>query len=189
VTCTPGLTIVSGTLAQGGTLSQSGVLCTDGINAFQNFSVFGDAISAPISFSLTTGPNTNAGSLLQDFSYNNLGANDIQITYQLVPGVTGFTLFAPANTTVTQVICSVRTGPNGFCPPANVLSLNPNWTASNGGSSFSSVKLPPGGPGDQVDWVFQNVAAAGTLSPEPITFSLMGAGLLAIGILGRRFRR
>jgi hypothetical protein len=173
-------------LAQGGTLSQSGVLCADGANVFQNFSVFGDAISSPISFSLSTGPNTNAGSLLQDFLYNNLGADDVQIRYQIVPAVTGFTLFAPPNTTVTQVICSSRPGPTGSCPPANVLSLNPNWTASNGGSSFSSLKLPPGGPGDQIDWVFQNVAGAGTLSPEPITFSLMGAGLLAIGILGRK---
>jgi len=81
---------------------------------------------------------------------------------------------------------------NGVCSSAHLLSLNPSWTASNGGSSYTTVLLPvpPRASQDNADFVFENVmngnGFAATTTPEPLTLWLMGGGLLAMGTVGRK---
>ena len=86
----------------------------------------------------------------------------------------------------------IRDGVNGVCSSAHLLSSNPSWTASNGGSSYTTVlpPVPPRASQDNADFVFENVmngnGFAATTTPEPLTLWLMGGGLLAMGTVGRK---
>jgi len=133
--------------------------------------------------------------MILDFSFTNLGSagQDIHITYTVMPGIiTGDLLVAGSNSTVNGLICGFATGVTGACSPTHLLSLNPSWTASNGGSSFTPVLLsiPPLGSLSGDDFVFENVlngqGFTATTTPEPLTLWLVGAGLLAIGAAGRK---
>jgi len=129
------MTIVTGTLSQGSTLSQLGAFCTEGSETVGNCEVFGATINTPTScFTLTTDPATDPVAMILDFSFTNLGSigQDIHILFSITPGITGDVLVAGPNSTVSGLICGFATGVNGVCSSAHLLSLNPNWTASNG---------------------------------------------------------
>jgi hypothetical protein len=144
---------------------------------------------------LTTGPSIDPATMVLDFSFTNLGSigQDIHITYTIMPGtITGDVLVAGPNSTVSGLICGFTTGVTGACSPSHLLSLNPSWTASNGGTSFSGVLLstPPRGSLSGADFVFENVlngsGFTATTTPEPLVFWLTAAGLLAIGAAARK---
>jgi hypothetical protein len=185
--CAPTQTIVSGTFTGGAVLSQSGNFCTEGIYTFSNFTVsVGADPSGPIpNWTLATGPATSSTGLVLDFAYTNLGTtgDDFQLTFDVMPGIGSETLTAGPSVTVTELICSVATGAGGSCP-GTVLTQNPSFGASNGGSSFSNVTLAG------TDFVFKDIAngsdVSETINPEPVTFSLMGLGLFAIWFAGRK---
>lgn len=181
--------IVTGTLTQNGSLTSS-FSCSIGSYTFSNFDVFGNVINEPGGISNFTLTESSSG-LGIGFGFPNLSAfnDDFELSFQISPGVAGETLSAGPGTVVSEVICSgVVSGPGGVpeCS-GTVLSQNPNWTASNGGSSSSLVTLAG------TDFVFKDVRGGSSLSqtiiPEPMTYSLMGAGLLGLGFLGRKLRR
>jgi hypothetical protein len=175
--------ILTGTLSQNTTLS-SGFSCSIGAFTFSNFSVFGTVINegAGLSFTLTESATASGIS----FGFNNLGTDDIALRFQLSPGVTGDTLTAGLGTSVSEGVCSVQPDTAGGCS-GTVLSLNPNWFATNGGSSFSTITIAAN------DFFFKDIRGGSgltqTFTPEPVTFSLMGLGLLGIGLVGRKLHK
>jgi hypothetical protein len=107
---------------------------------------------------------------------------DIQMTFQITPGVGSVLLETGPGTSITELLCADPTGPGGSCA-SGALNVSVLF-ATNGGVSFSLVDPAA------TDYVFKDIAGgsgfAQTFVPEPMTLSLMGAGLLAIGYFGRK---
>src|SRR5215470_1705583 len=64
----------------------------------------------------------------------------------------------------------IRDGVNGVCSSAHLLSSNPSWTASNGGSSYTTVlpPVPPRASQDNADFVFENVTNGNGFAQLPL---------------------
>jgi hypothetical protein len=179
---------LAATLMSGTPLPSAGLTCTEGIYTFSNFVVTGDAVPAPVSnFQVVLGPSTNASTLALGFAYTDLDSNgdDFTLTFQISPGVSFATVGAGPVVSVTELLCSVPTTGAGSCPGTR-LNTSP-LSASNGSTSGSSVTLAA------TDYVFKDIAGGSNViesfTPEPVTFSLMGLGLLAIGFAGRKRMR
>jgi hypothetical protein len=116
------------------------------------------------------------------------GANqDVQFMYTIVPGVTTLTLGAPSGPgSVNEGVCGVpMVLPNGSCSS----SISTGGTASNGALTTFAVASA------SEDFIFKDVNGVSEFEqiisavPEPMTFSLMGVGLLGLGLFGRRLRK
>jgi hypothetical protein len=176
------------TLMSGVALPSAGLTCTEGIYTFSNFVVTGDTVPTPVTnFSVSLGPSTSASGLILGLAYTDLDTNgdDFTVTYQISPGVNFATVGAGPAVSVTELLCSVPTTGAGSCP-GTVLNTS-TLGASNGSSSASSVTVAG------TDYVFKDIAGGSNViesfTPEPVTFSLMGLGLLAIGFAGRKRMR
>jgi hypothetical protein len=187
--CVPGSLIVGPATLSGGTILTSTFSCTEGAYTFSNFEVVGDTVPIPITnFSVSTGPSTNASAYILGFGYTDLSGTgaDFLLEYQITPGVVSASLSAGPGVNVSELLCAVPTGAGGSCPTG---ALNTTVLAtSNGGSVASNVTFA------QTDYVFKDISGGSNVVqdfvPEPVTFSLMGLGLLAIGFAGRkRIRR
>jgi hypothetical protein len=131
------------------------------------------------------------------FDFNpNLGSNsDLEFEFEVTGGVQAITLsLNSASGFVNETVCTKFT-PDGNC-------------ADGGGTQIgTTIGVTPASPNASVNlggtyqniWIFKdiNVGSAGGLSevnqgfltPEPLTFSLVGAGLLGLGLLRRRSNR
>ena len=106
---------------------------------------------------------------------------------------------------VNEVVCTVFTM-TGVCPSIDQLAiLNENSggavaTAYNGGTSSTAggVASVVFASAQSEVWIFKNINSGNApyseveqsyLVPEPMTFSLLGAGLLGLGLMGRRRRK
>jgi hypothetical protein len=177
-----------GTTLSGGTnLFNGSFSCSIGPYTFSNFDIYGASIPSPISnFSLTVTADAAGDLIIQS---TNLGADDVNLSFQISPGILGETLTSGAGASVSEFICSspgtIFTHDNLGC--TSVISTNPSWTSVNGSPSFSSVAAAG------TDYVFKDWSGGSdvieTLVPEPMTFSLLGLGLLGIGLAGRRLRK
>ena len=154
--------------------------CTDYGVTFSNFQVFiGTGFSGvPFSITATFGAT---GSI--NFSDTEGTGQDIDVEFKISPGITAILLGMGAGTSINETVCaSMIPLPPGTCPNGSVLgtggvtSMNPNTVI---GISPSSQ-----------DWIFKDVNGSSTfvqtVTPEPVTFAMLGAGLLALGILRRK---
>jgi hypothetical protein len=161
--------------------------CTLGATTFSNFTVYaasGFPATGPSSFSMTIDVDTAVNQLL--ILYTGLASTqDIHLTFMGSTGITYETLTAGVAVTVSEGICgtafSISSGTSAC--GGTLLNLSP-LTASNGGSSSSVVTFAP------TDFFYKDIAGGSEVIegvvPEPMTLSLMGAGLLGLGIFGRR---
>jgi hypothetical protein len=169
------------TVTPGNTYSST-FSCQLGTNVFSNFSVVTNAgFPASSSFSLALSVNTNANTL--DFGITLSAGEDVRLFYQISPGAGGMAMtVAGAGSTIIETVCDQAfTGVIcGDTPLAN-FAVSSNQT----GQAFFTPAA--------TDFVFKDIQAGSGLSdftqqiiPEPMTLSLMGAGLLGLGIFGRR---
>jgi hypothetical protein len=175
-----GATISNNTLL---TADSSGSCTVNGFT-FSNFDVYGVGTFTPSTpFFLSAVIDGNG----IDFLYTNLGSSDIELEFEISPGITNMTLNDGSATSVTENICSNQpTLPGLTCTSVsggtfNVTSVNPTTSVTVNGGADSSV------------WVVKDITGGSdlnqTVAPEPMTMSLMGFGLLGLGIFGRRFRK
>jgi PEP-CTERM motif len=176
-----------------------GYSCQLGNLLFDNFSVtngFNDPTpTVAVTNPLTVGPTTY-------FSINpGLGPNqDIDLFFR-VTVLTGqlysVDLSVGGNlATVTERVCTntIQGNPANNCAPTGV-----QLASLSNSSGLATVTVPLSSP-SSVLYIHKDIGTApgGGLSaftesftavPEPMTLSLMGAGLLGIGLLGRRMRK
>ncbi len=163
--------------------------CTVGGVTFSNFEIYGATgfTGESNSFGMTVYVDTTTGGL--DFEDNGLTSlQDIHLTFQGSPGITEETLIAGVGSTISEGICGSSFNiVNGTSACGSDLLNTSILTATNGGSSSSQVTYAP------TDYFYKDIGGGSEFSeiaaPEPMTLSLMGFGLLGLGIAGRRLRR
>ena len=165
--------------------------CSVGNYIFSNFQVAGGAginLVAPNSgFSLTVvvGGALPPGEV--EFEFSNLGAGDIQLFYTITGGVTDMTLGGGTTNSVSEVICSNAFAvPNSTCLGDSLGATSPLDTL---GSTSAFTLVDPANE----DFIVKNISGGSevfqSVSPEPMTLSLVGLGLLSLAFLRRKLRK
>jgi len=204
-------TAPSGTLVNGG-----GPVCTIGGLTFTNFSYNLDAGSfttVPLDVAVEVATVTGGQAILE-FNPDLAASSDLELEDQVVGGVLGVDLGATIGGTgfVNETVCSIFVS-TGICPTAdlygtlNVTSTGDTVTIGVAGSLCATgctsstagglATISFGSSVGQV-WIIKNINSGSApfseveqsyLVPEPMTFSLIGAGLLGLGLMGRRRSR
>jgi hypothetical protein len=184
----------------------SGNSCTLGPLTYSNFMVTSGTY-ANIAFSINNDSNYTGSDASQDFSIAGVTSStgDTILYYEIQGGQIGIDLQFQGgaaingnNVTIVETACSVAFV-NGICNGVTLAGLN--LTSSGLGvsgsdlfGSFTSgvvsttntvfIKKDIQFNGDTVTDFFNS-----NITPEPMTMSLMGIGLLGLGIAGRRLRK
>ncbi len=175
----------SAAFSNGQSANTPGFSCSldGGAYTFSNFAYAANAGFNGGAWQLTVGSGTTDMDL--DFGQTvQTGAQDGKLTFQISTGVTQMILAVGPGGTVSEVICSVGTNPNGTCQGAT-LGVIP----ATGPSAIAqtAVIFAP------TDFVFKDVGAVSEFAqgvvPEPMTFSLLGAGLLGLGLVRRKLKK
>jgi hypothetical protein len=160
--------------------------CTDYGLTFSNFSVFIGTGFAGTPFSITATFNPNG---VISFNSNEVAGQDIDVEFKITPGITLMILSSSsgAGTGVTETVCSVQIPlPPGSCGGSGGTTLG---SGSVVGSNATEFAITPAA----FDWVFKDVSGtsgfAEQVVPEPVSTSLIGAGLLVIGLVARKRRK
>jgi hypothetical protein len=125
--------------------------------------------------------------LVIGFAYTDLDTNgdDFLLTYQITPGVGFATLSVGGSTTVTEILCSTPTTPS-TCTGTKLNQSNLSVNTQTGSTTFASSAVSLAG----TDYVLKDITGGSNVVqsfvPEPVTSSLLGLGLLAIGFAGRK---
>jgi hypothetical protein len=127
------------------------------------------------------------------FSFNpNLAAgSDLGLEFRVTGGVEGVALSynGTGSGFVNEVVCKVF-AVGGICDPAQTLAI----INVNSGNTFSSATFASQG----TVWIFKDINSGSSpfsevdqafQTPEPMTFSLLGAGLLGLGLLRRKLKK
>jgi hypothetical protein len=158
--------------------------CAVGGVTFSNFSVFlavGPFPAGGFSVNVFTDP---AGGI--DIDYTGISAPaDFHLAFEATPGITSMILETGVGSTVSEGVCNTAFNVNNgssACGP-NLLNQTP-ITASNGGTITSLITFAG------TDFFFKDISGGSEvtelIAPEPMTLSMMGVGLLGLGIFGRR---
>lgn len=158
--------------------------CTVGSYTFSNFQVAGGAgdnfTTSNFFFDVV-----DTGSQVE-LQYSNLGAADIEIFYTVSGGLNGLALGVGSATTVTEIVCSTSyTVPNSTCGGTVLNQTSPFIVQSSGPTNnFTNITAMP------TEYMANDVTGGSeifqTVVPEPMTLSLLGAGLVGLGFLRRR---
>ncbi|MEQ1947552.1 MAG: PEP-CTERM sorting domain-containing protein [Bryobacteraceae bacterium] len=179
----------------GSTLSLTTVNpCTIGNLTFSNFQFFGANTFVPTSMSggvviASANPTTLS------FSFTNLnttnqtsssgvgGVGDIRITFESSGPVSGIVLGGGTASSVSEAICS-----SAFVGETCTGTVLGTGSVINGGSTLITLSLFNGG-----EFFLKDIAGGSgvtqTLVPEPMSLSLMGFGLLGLGVVARKRRK
>jgi hypothetical protein len=122
------------------------------------------------------------------------GFGDILMFYEVTPGISGIDIDLQATPvvqggqmTITEIACS-QAFTGTVCGGTTLANIS---VTSGGQAAFNAATFPATGPvfikkdisfNGAVTSEFEN----SQLIPEPMTFTLMGAGLLGLGVFGRR---
>ncbi|SRR5579884_2657104 len=168
--------------------------CTFGSLTFSNFSLYvNTGYSTPTNLTVTLS-FAGAGTLSFGTNMSYANGQDIDLQYLVTPGIAGMILTASSGGGgVNEGACSTQQDFNNLTGTPGVLGTCAGVNLGQGSAaSGGSVTIPFSGS-TQVDWIYKDISGVSgfsqTVVPEPVTFSLMGAGLLGIGFLGRRLRR
>ena len=165
--------------------------CTVNGITFSNFSISGGAgtnFTSDFSFDVVVDSNGDV-----NFHYSNLDGGDIELYFEVTGGMTSDDLEVGTASDITEVVCSTTfSAPNSTCLGTVLNQTSPFNVASSGPTSVTSLITP-----EATEYVVKDVdggsefteSAGGSTVPEPMTLSLMGAGLLGLGMFGRRLRR
>jgi hypothetical protein len=197
------------TTAPSGGLSSTGTFsCQIAPLTFSNFSYLLDAGSfagSPINVSVEAA--TLIGNEVNlEFNPNLTVSSSMELEDQVTGGILGVDLGWNGSGTgfVNEVVCTVFTM-TGICPSNDQLAiLNVNSggavaTPYNGGTSSTTNGIASvvfAAPHSEV-WIFKDIGSGNApyteveqsylvSVPEPMTFSLLGAGLLSLGLMRRR---
>jgi hypothetical protein len=176
-------TIAPGTSATG----SAGDPCTLGTDTFSNFTVFNGATS---NTDIVVAASFAAPATLT-FSVTNLNAmTDFDAIYEVMPYQSTITVSEVAALgNIDFTVCSKEVMAGQSCAGEGGTVLGSGMVT---GSETVTSPLLVSTTG--ADWVFEDVSGTTSFSnsfttPEPVTFSLMGLGLLAIGFAGRKRMR
>ncbi len=187
----PSDTIFSITNITNGTTYVSAFTCTAGPAdnyTFNNFSLTATTgFPGNTNFSMGLGGGgTSAAAGILDFGYTLLtGSEDVRLVYSLTPGIPGMTL-AVGTGGVSEIVCdSAGVTAGGSCLGSVIGSSGGSITGGN----HTTITI---GASSQ-DWIVKDIGSGGSefsqsIIPEPMTLTLLGAGLLGLGALGRRRR-
>jgi len=126
------------------------------------------------------------------FSENLSAQDDIVLEYSVTPGVGSISLTDGAgngSTGVNESVCSSQvalSGLNAFSCQGTILG-----SGTVGQSGSTTITVAP----SATDYVVKDVNGESEMTqglssvPEPATFSLLGAGLLGLGMIGRKLRK
>ena len=190
-TSVPSWTLASGNVSNGTLFSDVGVFggttpdaCTAYGLTFSNFSVYINSgfptSPSTLPFSMTVAFQAD-GSVI--FGSNIIPGQDINLQYKIVSGISGEILSSGGSTGtgVTENVCSTQqTFPGGTC---NGVTLGSGFVNASG-------SIPIVIAANSVDWIFKDVSGTSAFTekvvPEPMTLSMMGIGLLGLGLMRRR---
>jgi hypothetical protein len=171
--------------------------CTLGSLTFSNFQY---TLAPPTGFEnapfqvLVNNIIPSGNDVVLGFNPDTASGSDLQLEFQVTGVIQGVDLSYNGNTgAINEEVCLVYMQ-SGVCPTASDV---------NGPSTLSSLGVNPTNQNAQLNfttaqtsiWIFKDIAAgAGFFSevnqsfvvPEPMTFSLLGVGLLGLGLMGRR---
>lgn len=171
------------TLTAGTNYADNTDTCTSGAYTFSNFDIYSHLGNASVSNFSATVDITNG---LLSLNYTNIGTDDIVFFYDITGGVSGMTAEVGTATTITEVVCGTAyndAGGNTTCT-SGALNTSPLIVTQGNPVATSSINAAA------TDYIAKDITGGSELFqqivPEPMTLSLMGAGLLGLGLLRRR---
>jgi hypothetical protein len=186
--CANGNTILSvpGGLTQGTTYTLPGLTCSVAGSIFSNFQIVAAIVPPADTSPFTLALSTNTVGSELDFAITGAPGEDLRLTYQINLGIADMSMTVTGtNSTITELICSSPITSGNICPAGTQLA-DFAVTSGNTGDSGVFAQVP-------TDYVFKDIQTGSGLSeftqtivPEPMTLSLLSAGLLGLGIFGRR---
>lgn len=171
------------TLTQGTNYADNTDTCTSGTYTFSNFDIYSHLGNATVNNFSATVDIVNG---LVSLNYTNILTDDIVFFYDITGGISGMTAEVGSATAITEVVCGTAFD-----------DANGNTTCSSGALNTSSLIVSQANPvatsainAAATDYIAKDVTGGSELFqqivPEPMTLSLMGAGLLGLGLLRRR---
>jgi hypothetical protein len=201
------------TTAPSGGLSNTGTFsCQIAPLNFSNFSYLLDAGSfsaSPLDVSVESASVVGSEVTLL-FNPNLAVSSDLELEDQVTGGLLGVDLAWNGSGTgfVNEVVCTMFTS-TGICPSGDwlatlavnsggaVATVEPGCVGCSSSTANGVASVVFGAAQGEV-WIFKDINSGNApyseveqsyLVPEPMTFSLLGAGLLGLGLLGRRRRK
>lgn len=171
------------TLTAGTNYADNTDTCSDGGYTFSNFDIYSHLGNANVNnFSATV--NIVNGEL--SLNYTNILTDDIVFFYDITGGISGMTAEVGSATAITEVVCGTAfddANGNTTCG-SGALNTQPLIVSQTNPIATSPVNAAA------TDYIAKDITGGSELFqqivPEPMTLSLMGAGLLGLGLLRRR---